>query len=141
MHPSTTTRLPNGLPAKLTTALAALWTEYAGRQPTGTRVDVHGNVITCILVGAVRDFERRVIASPVHDNVLAVSTLTAEGYKREAVAAVTLLTRQRVLSFLSSHDPDTDVATETFTLAPSLARGASRAERRFRHATLPPARV
>ena len=77
----------------------------------------------------------------LHDNVLAVSTLTAESYRREAVAAVTLLTRQRVLSFTSSHDRETDVATEIFTLAPSLSRGASRAERRFRHPTLPPARV
>jgi hypothetical protein len=34
------------------------------------------------------------------------------------------LTRQRVASFVSSHDRDTDVATEVFTLEPSLSRGA-----------------
>jgi hypothetical protein len=34
------------------------------------------------------------------------------------------LTRQRVASFVSSHDRETDVATEVFTLEPSFRRGA-----------------
>lgn len=46
------------------------------------------------------------------------------GHKREAVAAVVRVTRQRVVSFASSHDRDTDVATEIFTLEPSLRQGA-----------------
>jgi hypothetical protein len=53
---------------------------------------------------------------------------TAAEYKRAAVAAVTRVTRQRVVSFVSSHDRDTDVATEVFTLEASLSRGAPRAE-------------
>ena len=53
--------------------------------------------------------------------------LTPAAYKREAVAAVVGLTRQRVASFVSSHDRDTDVATEVFTLEPSFGRGAPRA--------------
>jgi hypothetical protein len=36
------------------------------------------------------------------------------------------LTRQRVSSFMSSHDRDTDVATEIFTLEPSLGKGRPR---------------
>jgi hypothetical protein len=52
------------------------------------------------------------------------------------------VTRQRVASFVSSHDRDTDVATEVFTLEPSLRRGApALGERRVGQASrLPPPR-
>lgn len=43
-------------------------------------------------------------------------TSTLADYKLEAVSEVARVTQQRVTSFVSSHDPDTDVATETFTL-------------------------
>jgi hypothetical protein len=54
----------------------------------------------------------------------------------------TEVTRQRVASFVSSHDRDTDVATEVFTLEPSLRRGAPAfGESRFGRASrLPPPR-
>ena len=42
----------------------------------------------------------------------------------EAIAAVARLTRQRVASLVSSHDRDTDVTTEVFTVEPSFKRGA-----------------
>ena len=105
------------LSAELTKSLASLWTRYAaGKSPSDARTEIRGNVVTCVLVDAVADFNR--------------SKLSQAGYKREAVAAVVALTRQRVISFVSSHDRDTDVATEIFTLEPSLGRGAPRAERR-----------
>jgi uncharacterized protein YbcI len=141
MRDSTTARLPNAVPAQIAEALASLWTKYAGKRPRSARVDVRGNVVTCTLVDAVADFERSVIPPQSHDPVRGVGKLTHEGYRREAVAAIVRLTRQRVLSFMSSHDWETDVATEIFTLEPSLSRGAPRAERRFRHASLPPPRA
>jgi uncharacterized protein YbcI len=120
---STTARLPNGLPAELTKALVSLWTEYAGKPPTNARTEIRGNVVTCVLVDAVGDYNRSMIAPQTRDTVRGVGKLTPAAYKREAVAAVVRLTRQRVASFVSSHDRDTDVATEVFTLEPSLNRG------------------
>jgi hypothetical protein len=106
-------RLPNGLPAELSRSLVTLWTHYAGKPPTNARTEIRGNVVTCVLMNAVADF-------------------TPAAYKRAAVAAVARLTRQRVASFVSSHDRDTDVATEVFTLEASLRRGAPPlAERRL----------
>jgi uncharacterized protein YbcI len=133
-------RLPNGVPTELTRALVSLWTEYAGKRPTNARTDIRGNVVTTVLVDAVGDFDHSMIASRARDTIRGVGKLTSAAYKREAVAAVARLTRQRVVSFVSSHDRDTDVATEVFTLEPSLSRGSPRSERRFRHATweLPP---
>ena len=130
------------LSAELTKSFVSLWTQYAGKPPTGVRTEIRGNVVTCVLADAVDDFNRNMIAPQVRDTVRGVGRLTPAAYKREAVAAVVGVTRQRVASFVSSHDRDTDVATEMFTLEPSFGRGAPRAEKRFGQASgLPPARV
>jgi uncharacterized protein YbcI len=123
------TRFPV-LSADLSESLGSLWARYAGKRPTSARTDIRGNVVTCVLADAVASFNRSMIAPQAHDTVRGVGKLTPATYRREAVAAVVRLTRQRVASFASSHDRDTDIATEIFTLEPSLSRGAPRAERR-----------
>ncbi len=127
-----TARLPSGLPAELTKSLVSLWTQYAGKEPTDARTEIRGNVVTCVLVDAVGDYNRSMGAQQTGDTVRGVGKLTPAAYKRDAIAAVVRLTRQRVASFVSSHDRDTDVATEVFTLEPSFNRGApSLADRRM----------
>jgi hypothetical protein len=122
----------NGLPAELTGALVSLWTRYAGKPPSRARTEIRGNLVTCVLVDAVGDYNRSIITPQTGDTVGGVGKLTHAGYRRDAVAAVVRLTRQRVTSFVSSHDRDTDVATEVFTLEPSFSRGApSLADRRM----------
>jgi hypothetical protein len=117
-------RLPNGLPAELTKSLVSLWTQYAGNAPSDARTEIRGNVVTCVLIDAVGDYDRSMIAPQARDPVPGAGKPTPAAYKREAVAAVVRLTRQRVSSFVSSHDRDKDVATEVFTLERSLSRGA-----------------
>lgn len=114
------------LSADLSESLASLWSRYAGKRPSSARTEIRGNVVTCVLVDAVGDFNRSMTAPQVDDSARGAGKLTPATYKREAVAAVMRLTRQRVASFVSSHDRDTDVATEVFTLEPSLSRGAPR---------------
>jgi hypothetical protein len=100
------------LSAELTKSLTSLRTRYGDKPPIDGRTEIRGNVVTCTVSG--------------------VGKLTPAAYKREAVAAVVRLTRQRVASVASSHDRGTDVATEVFTLEPSLSRGApALAERRI----------
>lgn len=133
------TRL-SALSAQVTESLVSLWTQYAGEPPTDARTEIRGNVVTCVLADAVGDFNRGTISGPTQDTVHGIAKRTPAAYKREAVAAVAGLTRQRVTSFVSSHDRDTDVATEVFTLEPSLLKGARPIKRRFEHAPrlLPP---
>ena len=128
------------LSAELTESLASLWTQYAGKRPSDGRTEIRGNVVTCALADAVGDFNQSMIAPQEGDTVRGVGKLTPAAYKRDAVAAVVRVTRQRVASFLSSHDRDTDVATEIFTLEPSLSRGRPPAERRLGQVLLPPPR-
>src|SRR5919201_6429249 len=124
MTDPSTTRLPEGLPAQITTSLVSLWTQYAGKTPTNARTEIRGNVVTCMLVDAVSAFNRSMVAPQTADTVRGEGKLTPAAYKRDAVAAVVRATRQRVVSFVSSHDRDTDVATEVFRLEPSFNRGA-----------------
>jgi uncharacterized protein YbcI len=114
------------LSGEVTKSLTSLWTRYAGQRPTNGQTEIRGNVVTCVLADAVGDFNESMIAPQTGDTVGGAGKLTLANYKREAVAAVCDLTRQRVTSLVSSHDPDTDVATEVFTLEPSLGKGRPR---------------
>jgi hypothetical protein len=117
------TGLRNGLGPEITRSLVSLWTRYAGKPPATARTEIRGNVVTCVLVDAVGDYNLSMAAAHTRDTVAGIGKLTPATYKQEAVAAVVRVTRQRVTSFISSHDRDTDVATEVFTLEPSLGRG------------------
>ena len=121
----TMTRFPT-LSTELTKSLTSLWTRYSGKRPIDGRTEIRGNVVTFQLTDAVGDFNRSMVSPRTGDNVRGVEQLTQADYKREAVAAVVGLTRQRVTSVLSIHDPDSDVATEIFTLEPLLQKGRPR---------------
>jgi hypothetical protein len=126
-------RFPSS-PEELTKSLTSLWTEYSGTQPTTARTEVRGDVVTCVLIDAVEDFnlsmnDQCINAAQTADTVRGVGKLTPADYKRDAVAAVARLTHRRVVSFMSSHDRDTDVATEVFTLEGSAANDAPRSRR------------
>jgi Na+-translocating membrane potential-generating system (MpsC) len=129
---SASARLPNGLPAALTKSLVSVWTQYAGKAPSAARTEIEGNVVTCMLIDAVDDYNRSMVSHRARDTVRGAAELNSEAYKLAAVAAVVRLTRQRVTSFISSHDEDTNVATEVFTLERSLRRGAAPARARRR---------
>ena len=109
-----------GLPAQITGSLASLWARYAGDPPSDVRTELRGDVVTCVLVDAVAAFEKRSGGQPARENAAGGSGALAS-YKAEAVETIVRLTRQRVSSFVSSHDRETNVATEIFTLEPPPA--------------------
>lgn len=126
---------PSDQSSELTRSLTSLWTEYAGERPGDVNTEVRGNVITCTMADAVGAFNRSMIAPQARDTVRGFGKLTYATYKQEATAAVVRVTSQRVASLVSSHDRDTDVATEVFTLEPSLSRGATTGQSRRRART------
>ena len=126
MTDSRRNRLPASLSARISRAVGSLWTVYADKRPSKIRTEIRGNVVTCQLIDAVGVFNESMNAPQTDDTVGRVGQLTPADYKRDAVAAVARLTRQRVASFVSSHDRDSDVATEVFTLEPSLQKGRPR---------------
>jgi hypothetical protein len=119
-------RAPTGLPAEITRSFASLWTRYAGDAPSDVRTELRGDVVTCVLVDAVDALDKRLARPSVREGPGEGGPTLAD-YKLEAVETVVRLTRQRVAAFVSSHDRETDVATETFTLEPPPRRRHRRA--------------
>jgi len=119
-------RAAHGLSAEITQAFVSLWTRYAGRRPAEARTEVRGNVVTCVMVDAAGTGGERTGASSADTLDPRPERPSRRAYRREAVAAIVRLTRQRVASFVSRYDPETDVETEVFTLEPSLNRGNPR---------------
>jgi hypothetical protein len=73
----------SGLPAELTAALASLWTQYAGKPPSRGRTEIRGNVVTCVLVDAVGDYNRSMIARQTGDTVRGVGKLSPAAWKAQ----------------------------------------------------------
>ena len=67
-------RLSDGLPAELTESIVSLWTQYAGKAPTSARTEVRGNVVTCVLVDAVGDYNRSMVAPQTADTARGVGS-------------------------------------------------------------------
>ena len=115
MTDTVTTPPEAALQTEITDALVAVWVRYAGKHPTAARTEIRDNIIICVLVDAVGD-DDALVASEAADAGAGASGVASAEYKSEAAATVAALTGRRVTSFISSHDADTDVATETFTL-------------------------
>jgi hypothetical protein len=140
-----------GLSTQINRSFGQLWSRYAGIAPSAVRTELRGDIVTCVMVDAVEAFEmqttgsleRQTTASPDGMDHSDIDQSLA-GYKVEAVETITRLTRQRVSAFLSSHDLETDVATEIFELEPSPRfRGppTNRHDARLRAETAPPPRT
>jgi uncharacterized protein YbcI len=104
------------LRAEITDALVSIWVRYAGKRPSAARTAIRDNVVTCVLIDAVSDYESGLVASQRRSAVSGAHRLTDATYKSEAAAKVAHLMGRPVTSLISSHDVDTNAATETFTL-------------------------
>jgi uncharacterized protein YbcI len=105
-----------GLRVEITDALVAIWIRYAGKSPIDARTEIRDNVVTCVMVDAVSDYDSGLIASQKRNAVSGADKLTDADYKSEAAARVADLMGRPVTSLISSHDLTTNAATEIFTL-------------------------
>jgi uncharacterized protein YbcI len=110
----------DGLRTEISDALVEIWVRYAGNHPTAVRTEIRDNVVTCRLIDSVGDYDAGLIEAQERNPVSSASTRRDAAYKSEAAATVANLMGRRVTSFISSHDRDTNAATETFTLERTL---------------------
>jgi uncharacterized protein YbcI len=104
------------LRTEITDALVAIWARYAGEPPTAARTEIRDNVVTCVLIDAVSHYDAGLIQAQKQNPPSWASNRRDAAYKSEAAATVAGLMGRRVTSFISSHDRDTNAATEIFTL-------------------------
>ena len=96
---------------RISEELKLVWDGYARTPSSAVRTEIAGDIVTCRLTDAVGSF-KAAMAAPGSFR----TRPTIDSYRRDAIAAVVGVTRQRVASLVSSHDEATDVATEVFTL-------------------------
>jgi uncharacterized protein YbcI len=117
---ATTTATPSAaseLSDEISKAIGSVWAHYArGTRPSGVQTEITGNVVRCVLTGAVDDFEKGMAAPPPEDEPADARKRSTNAYKLDATSAVRRLTHRRVNAFITKHDAKTDTATEVFIL-------------------------
>jgi hypothetical protein len=109
---------PTDLPSEITKSLGSVWRRYSEDQPVDAETEIDGDVVRCVLTDAVGGFNRGIAAASADDAAESERPLTEATYRRDAIAAVSRITRRRVLAFVSNHDSKTDIAREVFVLEP-----------------------
>jgi hypothetical protein len=113
---------PTDLPSEITKSFTSVWRQYAGEQPGDAQTEIEGDVVRCVLKDAVGGFDKAMLAAQSAEAPETGRPLTQASFRMDAVAAVTRVTRRRVLAFVSDHDAKTGVAREVFILEPRAKR-------------------
>ena len=106
---STSTRRAPEVCDEIGRSLGAVWQRHAGSRPSAVNTEINGDVVKCVMKGAVTDKEADTDGE-------APRSPDSRDYGRDAIAVVTKATRRRVLGFVPKHDAKREVATDTFIL-------------------------
>ena len=96
--------------------MVRLFKAYVGRGPTEARSHLMGNLLVCVLEGAISHSERTLLAHGDVDAVVAHRSSVQRAMRTDAVAFVEATLGRRVCSFMSANDPTHDVQVEIFVL-------------------------
>jgi hypothetical protein len=117
--------------AELRKSMDALWTRYAGTEPTSTEADIGEDTVTISSGGVVASFDRR-MAAETSNGVSGIGIgigdppLTVKAYELEARATVARLTHREVLSITTHFDRESDIATDVVKLGGAARRARLR---------------
>jgi uncharacterized protein YbcI len=117
--PTLTEAGDNNLSREIAKAMVALYKEYVGRGPTRARAHISDDLVAVILEDTMTKAEQTLAEENEEDLVRGVRRVLQGKFREDAVEIVERLTGHKVKAFLSDHDIKSDVACETFVLAPS----------------------
>jgi uncharacterized protein YbcI len=123
-------RTPGSLTAAISNLIVRLFAEYTGRGPTRARTTIRDNVVVCITEDNMTKAERRLTQEGEAELVVSVRRKFQTTMRDDLVGGIELLTGRKVVSFLSDHDGDADMASEVFVLdgAPRTSDTSSAAD-------------
>jgi len=109
-------RTPGSVNAGISRLIVRLFAEYTGRGPTRARTTIRDNVVVCITEDTMTKAERRLSQEGEGELVVTVRRKFQSTMRDDLVGGVELLTGRKVVSFLSDHDDEADMAAEVFVL-------------------------
>lgn len=110
-------RLRGGeLNAAVTSALVGIHTRYVGRGPERAQTFHHGNVVVTLMHGVMTRAEHELTARRRGDAVAAMRTLTQGLMGDDFRGVVEQLTGRGVVSYVSGHSSEDDLASGIFIL-------------------------
>jgi uncharacterized protein YbcI len=104
--------------AQISTVVVRIVHEYTGRGPTKARTTMHDGLVTVVLGETLLKAENRLIADGQSDLVLEMRRRFQQGMEDDLSAAVSRLTKRRVIAFMSANHLDPDLMVEVFVLEP-----------------------
>jgi uncharacterized protein YbcI len=122
------------LTSAISNAVVRIYAEHIGRGPTKARTVVSRNLVSVVLEDTFTKGERTLVDAGERDTVLATRHAYQRALREPLRAAVEQLTGRKVVTVLSDHQDDPDVAIENFILEPDVLDEARLA--RVRDATV-----
>ena len=102
---------------QITLAISAILADYSGgAEPTEARTVIRGNVVTTSMTDVVKALEANLGKEQPEHGIEGINSRTKAGYERAVISVVGELTDQRVTALTSTHDRESDVAVERFSL-------------------------
>jgi hypothetical protein len=92
-------------------SLGSVWQRFSGQRPKSTRVELHGDVVRCVIEEHTADSDSTEDTEAPDD-----PRLSPAGLKYNATAAITRITGRRVIAFIPKRDKKADIYTQTFLL-------------------------
>ncbi len=99
--------------------LVALTKELTGRGPVKSRTVIKDDVVVCLLGQSLTRAEKTLIDAGQSEHVSETRSYVQGAFERRAIEIVEEALGRRVMSFMSDHDLDNDIAAEVFVLVPA----------------------
>jgi uncharacterized protein YbcI len=106
------------LTSAISNATVRIYAEHVGRGPTKARTVVSRNLVSVVLEDTFTKGERSLLEAGERDVVLNARRAYQRALREPLTAAIELLTGRKVISVLSDHQDDPDIAVENFVLEP-----------------------
>ena len=107
--------------AAITRGIVGLIKGVVGRGPLRARTYIHSDMVVCVLEESMTQSELTLVAAGQREQVRQMRFHLQDAFAEPAIELVEATIGRRVLSFLSDHDVERDVAAEVFVLEPLAA--------------------
>lgn len=111
-------RTSGSVAAEISTEIAGLFRDLAGRGPTKAKTRISGDLVLVQLEGCLTTLEKHLASCGEVELITSVRHAVHDVIREDAIAIVEARTGRRVAAYLHEHQQDFDVAVVAFVLDP-----------------------